>query len=1011
MSRPRPSRRLPQLLQKLSLPTRGQSQRRQVASDSAFSMRARLPAAGAIGLAPLPPLSLDSFSAKYPRGPKPLRQSEIYEFGAFRLDVAEHSLSRDGKPIPLKPKVFETLVLLVRDAGHLLPKQELLSRLWPDAVVDETNLNRNVWLIRRALGGSGESTDYIETVPRVGYRFVGDVRRVEEPLAPIAVPRLAEAPVEAPPLPSGPTPVAAPVAEPPSEPTPEPLAEARPPARGRLAALIVAVLALAAIAVLAWSLRRTAAPAATASLSDSRPTISVLGFRNLSGRTDLDWIGTALSEMVQTELAPGSTYRLMPVETAERLRRDLALDRPGSLSAESLGRLRRAAAVDRVVGGSYASSGSGPGDSRIRIDVLVQDAKTGETVGSATETGEASKLFDLVASIGSRLRASLREPERTPEASEAALLPRDPTALRLYSEGLRKLRDSDALAARDLLIEAVAAEPGFPLSRAALGRAYSTLGYEEKARLELQQALDASRSLPHREQLEIESAYRAANKEWDRAIELCRELQRLVPDDLENGLRLAKLQENAARDSDAIATIRGLRALPAPAGNDPRIDLLEARVRNRTDWRGALRAAERGLAEARSRQERSIEANALLECASAGRPEKAPVEQAMRIYSEIGDPGGEARAAHKLGDIQFNEGDASGARASYQHAVDVSDRIGYVQEKAAAVASLSRVASLRGDTAEAERLIVEANSIWRAVPDRRQLPWGLNALGSIRLGQGKLDEAIALHREAMKISRENGSYLHDVYSGMIAALTAQGKLEEATALGEEALKSSRERGEPTWIAQHAVELGALELERGRLSEAGRLLGESLEIREKLREYTVPESEIPIARLRLEEGKWDEARRLAHKASGEFAAAGRKADQAGADAVAAEALLAGGRREEAKKSADAARALLDETMTADARVPVLLAAARVESALGRPQAARTDLDAAAALARKLGWQDLILETRLAAAEIGAGGFTAAGRPVRSDASSLAADARAMGFERIAKRADRIAAARS
>jgi hypothetical protein len=371
----------------------------------------------------------------------------------------------------------------------------------------------------------------------------------------------------------------------------------------------------------------------------------------------------------------------------------------------------------------------------------------------------------------------------------------------------------------------------------------------------------------------------------------------------------------------------------------------------------------------------------------------------MRIFSEIGDPGGEARAAHKLGDIQFDEGDANGARASFQHAVDVSDRIGYVLEKAAAVASLSRVASLRGDTAEAERLIVEANSIWRAVPDRRQLPWGLNALGTIRLGQGKLEEAIALHREAMKISRENGSYLHDSYSGLIAALAAQGKLEEATALAEEALKISRDRAETSWIAQHAVELGSIELERGRLAESGRLLGESLDLRRKIREYTVPESEVQIARLRLEEGKWEDARGLAEKASGEFAAAGRKADQAGAGAVQTEALLLGGRRDDAAKAAAAAKALLGDAASPDGRVPVLLAAARAEGAAGRSSEARAELDAAAGLARKLAWKDLILETRLAEAEIDAS--------ERKEARSLASDARALGFERIARRADRLA----
>ncbi len=923
---------------------------------------------------------------------------EIYEFGAFRLDVAEHSLSEGGRPVALKPKVFETLVLLVRNAGHLLSKQELMSRLWPDAVVDETNLNKNVWLIRRALGESGDTSESIETVPRIGYRFIGAVRRVEPepPPRPVETASLATA------------------AHSPSEPQ----QGSAPPARprrlpSRTMVFGAAVVATAIGVVLALRFRD---PAGFLATGPARRTITVLGFRNLSSRPELDWIATALSEMVQAELAPpGSSYRLMPVESAERLRRELGLARPGSLSPESLSRLRRAAAVDEVVGGSYASSGSGPDDSRIRIDVLVQDARTGDTIAAVSESGESSRLFELVSSIGSRLRLSLREPGRAPAERSASALPRNPEALRLYAEGLQRLRDFDALAARDLLSRAVAAESNFPLAHSALGRAYATLGYEENARLELQQALASSRGLPRRDQLDIEAAYRAANKEWDEAIRLYQELDGLSSDDLETGLRLAATENNASRSREALEVVRRLRRLPPPTGNDPRIDLLESRILMRTDPQAALAAAERGLAESRARHERLLEANALLDREVAlhtlGRSGKPALEEALRIFSAAGDSGGEARAAHILGDARFDEGDLKAARASYRHAIDTADRIGYVLEKAAAAASLSRVASLQGDSAEAESLIVEANAIWRAVPDRRQLPWGLNALGSMRLAEGKLDEAAALHREAMTMCRQNGdqgSYLHDGYSGLIVALEAQGRLEEASAVGEEALKRSTERAEPSWIAQHLVELGSIAFERARFADADRMFAQALEKRRQAHENTtVPESELLIAQLRLEERKPDEARALARKASDAFAAAGRPADQAGADAVEAEAMLLAGRRDEAKTSADAASALLDEKASADARVPVLLARARVDNALGRPEAARAEVETAAALARKTAWKSLVFETRLAAAEVSADSRSSAAAP---EAAALATEARGLGFERLAKRADHLSAPR-
>jgi len=104
--------------------------------------------------------------------------SARYEFAEFQLDVPERRLLRDGVDLVLAPKVFDTLCLLVQNAGHLMTKEELLRRLWPDTVVEENNLNRNISVLRKALGGSVAGESCIETVPRVGYRFIATVRDV-----------------------------------------------------------------------------------------------------------------------------------------------------------------------------------------------------------------------------------------------------------------------------------------------------------------------------------------------------------------------------------------------------------------------------------------------------------------------------------------------------------------------------------------------------------------------------------------------------------------------------------------------------------------------------------------------------------------------------------------------------------------------------------------------------------------------------------------------------------------
>src|SRR6478672_9648056 len=93
----------------------------------------------------------------------------IYEFGPFRLETGERRLLRDGRPIRLRGKVFDTLCVLVARPGRLVEKDDLISAVWPDTVVEENNLAHNINALRKALGDAA----LIETVPGKGYRFLG----------------------------------------------------------------------------------------------------------------------------------------------------------------------------------------------------------------------------------------------------------------------------------------------------------------------------------------------------------------------------------------------------------------------------------------------------------------------------------------------------------------------------------------------------------------------------------------------------------------------------------------------------------------------------------------------------------------------------------------------------------------------------------------------------------------------------------------------------------------------
>src|SRR5215470_2872632 len=103
----------------------------------------------------------------------------FYQFGAFRVDTAERVLFRENEPIFLPPKVYDTLLILISNAGHTLEKEYLLRELWPDTFVEEGNLAQNISLLRKVLSNGGDER-YIVTVPRRGYRFAASVSEVKE---------------------------------------------------------------------------------------------------------------------------------------------------------------------------------------------------------------------------------------------------------------------------------------------------------------------------------------------------------------------------------------------------------------------------------------------------------------------------------------------------------------------------------------------------------------------------------------------------------------------------------------------------------------------------------------------------------------------------------------------------------------------------------------------------------------------------------------------------------------
>ena len=105
------------------------------------------------------------------------RPEDLFEFGPFVLDPAKQQLFRDGEAVPLTPKTFDLLRVLVENHDRTLSKEELIKAVWPDSFVDQSNLTQQIAMIRRALGETAGESRFVTTVPARGYRFTAEVTR------------------------------------------------------------------------------------------------------------------------------------------------------------------------------------------------------------------------------------------------------------------------------------------------------------------------------------------------------------------------------------------------------------------------------------------------------------------------------------------------------------------------------------------------------------------------------------------------------------------------------------------------------------------------------------------------------------------------------------------------------------------------------------------------------------------------------------------------------------------
>jgi len=884
-------------------------------------------------------------------GPKPVL---IYRFGSFEVDLQLGELQRKGVRVKLQEQPFQLLTVLLENAGEIVSRDAVRQRLWPsNTFVDfDASLSVAIGKLREALGDAADNPRFIETIPRRGYRFVSPVS-IHPPiqLNPGDAPSSDEISV----LASG------------------------GPAWGSAARryLVVSGVAALILGLGLYTLRsvpRSALNTAEARNLSSpvkiRRSVAVLGFRNLPGRRADDWLSSAFCEMLNTELAAGGDLRMVPGEDVARAKNDLPLTDEDSLGRSTLHRLRINPGADVVVIGSYTMLGIDP-KRRIRLDVRLQDTAGGEIIAEEAVSGDEDDLFNLVADLGGRLRQKLGAAPVSEEGTIAARasLPLNEKAARLYSEGRTKVWEFDFFAAHDLLIEAIAADPNFPLTHAALSEVWSHMGYDAKARTEAQRAVELSDHLSEEQRLLVEGQYQRMGQEWPKAVETYRSLYRRFPDNLDYGLLFASVQMHL-RPADSLQTLAALRRLPSPLGNDARIDMTEASAWINRDFTKARAAAQLAIEKATAQgspvivsrtygilcqQEPSIGASA--EAISICR-------SALEASIAAKDPNGEAMMRTDLASLCYLRGDFAQSAEMLQQAVKKFRQVGNRDGVATALSNFADLRLSQGDLMEAKRLLEESIPEYRDVDDKEGVVLNLDSLGDLWRQSGELDRADNAYRQAEVIAR---------------------KMDDKNA-----------------TAYVLSGMGDVAFDRGDLALARKRYEEALALRNQAGEkQTAAESRVSLAKLEIEEGHAPDAETQARSAEQQFHADEQADDELSSSIVLIEALLAQGKQGEAQKEMEAARPLGNKSQSRFLRLQFELVSGRVFLASEHPDPARLLFERVATDAHRFGFVGLDLADTLSLAEFATN--TKHRAQAQMELSALQKSASSKGFGLIARKA--------
>jgi tetratricopeptide (TPR) repeat protein len=704
-------------------------------------------------------------------------------------------------------------------------------------------------------------------------------------------------------------------------------------------------------------------------------TVAFVGFTSLSQQEDVSWLPAALTEMLGTELSSADKIRVVPQELVRDVAKGINASDGAGYGLETLQRLGRRLGADYLISGHYLVA-SAASDPPLRIDVALQDVRSGNSIARFSQQASMGSLSDLVGRIGVTLRSKLGAPSPSTEllAQISNAQPPSVDVAQKMSTALQAMQHYDAAKARDELLQVVAESPGFAPAYASLADAWFALGYREKAVAAAQQAVTRGSDLPAEMQLQIDAVLQAAKYQWGKASGDWNALIKLRPANPEYRLQAINTSLAAGAADTARSALGELRRLPAVA-QDPRVELAAARIAcELDDSKSCAERAREALRLALLIGAPGLTADAHNELGVAlmhlGNFDAATenLRAAIDANRGIGNPHGEAESRRSLGRVLFDQQRESEARAEYQRAMAIDQSIGDLGGVSAVYRNLCELLWEDGDRDGAQAAAKRGFDLSRQTGDLKLQAWTLRALATLASDEAASDEVMRNYRDVTALTERSGDRGGHVWSLASYADMARlrGEMAEANTFCVQALAEASRLTDPQFMIFSTYTCALVEMDRGHLDIASDMFLQVERSSEASKNSVyLADAELMLAQIDMEQVHCDKALEKLGPAIEEFAQTEAKTGLAEAEALRAACYQQLGdlpQRDAALARAQALRAAITSRLEI---YDVDIVSAQLGFAEGRHRDAIARLNAMAADAAHRHWLRWSLEVKLAA----------------------------------------------